>query len=260
MGSEDAKILWSSPLLMVFGFVVTCSVIPFIKKAALKYGFISVPEGRRYHENPTPLLGGVAVYIPFVIVFLCYACLRGLAVITWQHPDALRMISLFLGASWILLLGSLDDKANLGWFPKLLGQLFGAAILVVGGHTIAVATIPLIGPVDFGWLGPPLLVLGVIIVTNAVNLVDGLDGLAGGICFFAALTSATIALFKADIFTATVSFTIAGALLGFLVFNFPPASIFLGDGGSMMIGFLLAVSATSSVPLCNPDNDSVPAL
>ena len=107
------------------------------------------------------------------------------------------------------------------------------------------ATLPFIGPVEFGWYGIPLFVLAVIAITNAINLIDGMDGLAGGICFFAALTSAVIGLAKGDFFTATIGFTIVGSLLGFLMFNLPPASIFMGDGGSMMMGFLLGTLATS---------------
>ena len=88
-----------------------------------------------------------------------------------------------------------------------------------------------------------------IAITNAVNLVDGMDGLAGGICFFAALTSAVIGIAKGDLFIATMAFTVAGSLLGFLMFNLPPASIFMGDGGAMMMGFLLGTLATSSAAI-----------
>jgi UDP-GlcNAc:undecaprenyl-phosphate GlcNAc-1-phosphate transferase len=157
------------------------------------------------------------------------------------------MVSLFLGTSWILVLGTVDDRLTLNWKQKLAGQFLGGLILILGGHTIKTATIPWVGLVDFGWYGIPLFLLAVITITNAINLIDGLDGLAGGICFFAALTSAVIALAKRDFFTATLSFTLSGSLLGFLRFNFPPASIFLGDGGSMMLGFLLGTLSISSM-------------
>lgn len=233
-------------LLILFGFAVTSLTIPLVKAAAFKYGLVSSPGGRRAHLKPTPLLGGLAIYLPFAVVFLSFFSLLAAGKFTLDKPDKLNMLSLFLGTSWILILGTIDDKIPMGWRKKLLGQLLGGIILVLGGHTIATATIPLLGPVTFGWYGIIPFVLAVIIVTNAINLIDGLDGLAGGVCFFAALTSGVIALVKGDFFTALIGFTISGSLLGFLMFNFPPASIFLGDGGSMMLGFLLGTLATSS--------------
>lgn len=240
---------WTTSLLALFGFTVTYLTIPLIKSAAFKYGLISSPGGRRNHLSSTALSGGVAIYLPFLLVFSSFFGLLVMGKISINQPDRLKMLSLFLGTTWILILGTIDDKLNLGWRKKLLGQILGGLVLVLGGHTIARATIPFIGLVDFGWSGIPLFVLAVIVVTNAINLIDGLDGLAGGICFFAALTSSIIALAKGDFFTASMGFTISGSLLGFLMFNFPPASIFLGDGGSMMLGFLLGTLATSSVAI-----------
>jgi UDP-GlcNAc:undecaprenyl-phosphate GlcNAc-1-phosphate transferase len=116
---------------------------------------------------------------------------------------------------------------------------------VVGGHGLNIASIPFVGPVEFGWFGIPLFALAIVVITNAVNLLDGLDGLAGGVCFFAALTSGIIGVAKGDWFVASVGLTISGSLLGFLCFNFPPASIYMGDGGSLTLGFLLGTLATS---------------
>ncbi|MBM4327676.1 MAG: undecaprenyl/decaprenyl-phosphate alpha-N-acetylglucosaminyl 1-phosphate transferase [Deltaproteobacteria bacterium] len=238
--------LWLTWLLIPFGFMVAYGAIPHMMAVAARYGFMSAPGGRRSHPRPTPLLGGVAIYAPFAIVFLCFLILRLSGALVFEQPSVAKMVTLFVGATWILILGTLDDREQIGWPKKLIGQFLAALILVLGGHTVAVATVPFAGPVDFGWFGPPLLIMAVILLTNAINLIDGLDGLAGGICFFAALTSGVIAVVKGDAFTATVAFTISGALLGFLVFNFPPASIFMGDGGSMMTGFVLATLATSS--------------
>ncbi|MEW6531950.1 MAG: MraY family glycosyltransferase [Thermodesulfobacteriota bacterium] len=244
-----ADSLWLTWLLIPFGFMVAYGAIPRLIEAATRYGFVSQPGGRRSHPRPTPLLGGVAIYVPFAAVFLCFLVLRLTGVLTFEQPSVAKMVTLFVGATWILILGTMDDREQIGWPKKLIGQFAAAFILVLGGHTIAVATLPFAGPVHFGWFGPPLLIIAVILLTNAINLIDGLDGLAGGICFFAALTSGVIAVAKGDAFTATVAFTISGGLLGFLFFNFPPASIFLGDGGSMMTGFVLATLATSSAAI-----------
>ncbi|MBI4963575.1 MAG: undecaprenyl/decaprenyl-phosphate alpha-N-acetylglucosaminyl 1-phosphate transferase [Desulfomonile tiedjei] len=238
--------------LSAFGFTTTCILIPLLKKAALKNGLVAAPGGRRNHAKATPLLGGLAIYPPFAVVFLSFFALLWSGYLSLQHPTMLKMLSLFAGTTWLLILGTLDDRKDLGWRKKLLGQILGGVILVAGGHNIFSATLPLLGPIEFGWYGIPLLVVLVVVITNAINLIDGMDGLAGGICFFAALTSSVIGLVKGDIFTATIGFTISGSLLGFLMFNFPPASIFLGDGGSMMLGFLLGTLATSHAAAVSP--------
>ncbi len=233
-------------LLVLFGFIVTYAAVPVFRKLALKYDVISAPGGRRSHLQPTPLLGGLAIFLPFGAVFISFFFLVSIGLVVQNQPNKIQMLSLFLGTAWILILGTVDDKVDLGWGVKLAGQFLGAGILVIGGHSINSATLPFIGPVEFGWYGIPLFFFAVIAITNAINLVDGMDGLAGGICFFAALTSAVIGIAKGDLFTATMAFTVAGSLLGFLMFNLPPASIFMGDGGAMMMGFLLGTLATSS--------------
>ncbi|HTY22670.1 MAG TPA: MraY family glycosyltransferase [Desulfomonilaceae bacterium] len=235
--------------LALFGFIVTYATVPLSRKAALKYQVVSMPGGRRTHVQPTPLLGGLAIFVPFALVFCTFFILAVTGWISLDQPKKMQMLSLFLGTTWMLILGTLDDKKDLGWGKKLGGQFLGVGILVLGGHNIATATVPLIGPVEFGWYGIPLFVLAVLAITNAINLIDGMDGLAGGICFFAALTSAVIGVVKGDVFTAVIGFTAAGSLLAFLIFNLPPASIFMGDGGAMMMGFLLGTLATSSAAI-----------
>jgi len=230
----------------LFGFLATLSVMPLVRRLAQRTGIISYPGGRRNHERPTPLLGGLAIYLPFAIVFCLFYIGVTLEKFQGSHPKNLQMLSLFLGSTWILLLGVIDDKHRLGWKKKIIGQLFGVSILVLGGHSVTRASIPFFGPVEFGWLGIPLFGLAILVVTNAINLIDGLDGLAGGICFFAAVTCGIIGFWKGDLFSAVVGFTVSGSLLGFLWFNFPPASIYMGDGGSLSLGFILGTLAASS--------------
>jgi UDP-GlcNAc:undecaprenyl-phosphate/decaprenyl-phosphate GlcNAc-1-phosphate transferase len=232
--------------LFLFGLAGTACVIPWVKRKAVALNIVSAPGGRRMHRTATPLMGGVAIFIPLAVVFIGMLLQEAGAQIPNARPSFSLMLSLFIGTAWMLTLGTLDDATRLGWRRKLLGQVFGASILVVGGHGIETATLPLLGPTNFGAAGPVLFMLIVVAVTNAINLIDGIDGLAGGICFFAALTCGVIAVALGDPFAATIAFTTAGSLVGFLLFNFPPASIFMGDGGSMSTGFLLAALATSS--------------
>lgn len=233
----------------LFGFLSTFLGIPFLQSFAIRYRILSYPGGRRNHDNPTPLLGGIAIYIPFAVVF----CMAYFVMIEGghlsSHLEARYMLSLFLGTTLIHIIGTFDDVSSLGWKKKLAGQLCAVGILLLGGHTVAIATVPFVGPVDFGWSGNFIFILSILAITNGINLIDGLDGLAGGICFFAAVTSAIIGLFKGDIVTALVACTISGSVLGFLRYNFPPASIYMGDGGSLMLGFLLGTLATSSAAI-----------
>jgi UDP-GlcNAc:undecaprenyl-phosphate/decaprenyl-phosphate GlcNAc-1-phosphate transferase len=232
--------------IILSGFLVTFLTIPSFEDVALKRGVVSKPCALRSHPTATPLLGGLAIYSGFASVFLVCFTLVLLGRLDLDGIGKQKMLTLFLGSTWMLILGTLDDILTLGWKKKLAGQFVGAAILVAGGHSVPMLTIPLIGTVDLGWYGIPLFVVAVIAITNAVNLIDGLDGLAGGICFLAAITIGAIALAKGDIPTAAICFGISGGLLGFLMYNFPPASIFMGDGGSMMLGLTLGALTTSS--------------
>ena len=123
-------------MMGLFGFLTTLLIIPFIKKLALRTNIIAYPGGRRNHEKPTPLLGGVAIFLPFAVVFVLFYSIVMMGKLQVGHPEKLQMLSLFLGSTWILILGVIDDKAPLGWKKKLLGQVFGVVILVLGGHTI----------------------------------------------------------------------------------------------------------------------------
>lgn len=230
------------------GFVVTMCAIPLCKRVAERFDIMSYPGGHSSHHKPIPLLGGAAMLLGVLAAYVFFQIILSNQPWGMQHPRFWEMTSLMVGSAWMCVLGTLDDKLHLGWKKKLLGELLGVGIIIAGGHTLSKATIPFIGLVDFGWMGAPLFALMILTITNAVNLIDGIDGLAGGICFFAALVSGIIGMDKevGDIFTATMGFGIAGAILAFLVFNFPPASIFMGDGGSLLLGFLLGTMATSS--------------
>jgi UDP-GlcNAc:undecaprenyl-phosphate GlcNAc-1-phosphate transferase len=234
--------------LIFFGgaFLLTLAVTPLVKKIARHYNVIAVAGGRRLHQGAVPLLGGVAIYTPVLLAFLYFITLWFLGDLNFYKPSIYQISSLFVGSLWMVILGAIDDKFKISWKFKLLGQFLGALVLVIGGHGINSATLPVFGLVHFEWLSAPLFILAVVGITNAINIIDGIDGLAGGICLMAALTSGIIGLARGDIFIATMGFTIAGATLGFLFYNFPPATIFMGDGGSLTLGFLLATLATSS--------------
>lgn len=231
------------------GFLGTLLCIPRIKKLAARLGFMDQPGGRKKHNRPVPLLGGIAIFLPLPIVFFLFQQFMSPVLGPSWHNRISEFLSLFIATAVIVGLGLIDDRTQLGWRKKLGGQILGVLILISGGHCLPSATIPFIGPVNFGWFGYVVFALSVLTVTNAVNLIDGLDGLAGGICFFAATTWGLISLIKGDYSNAVIGLTLSGSLFAFLLYNFPPASIFMGDAGSLGLGFLLGALATSATAL-----------
>jgi UDP-GlcNAc:undecaprenyl-phosphate/decaprenyl-phosphate GlcNAc-1-phosphate transferase len=230
--------------LAAVGFMATFFAIPHLAQVASRYGLVDQPSFRKIHDSPTPLCGGIAIFIPAAgALLLC----TGLSYFHYLRlgPTTTQLATLLIACAWMLLLGIVDDKQQLSWKQKLLGQCTGILLLIMGGHSVRSATVPFFGPVDFGWTGPLVFGLAVLAVTNAINLIDGLDGLAAGICFFASLVYGIVGLYKGDVFACAMGFVLSGSLLGFLPFNFPPARVFLGDAGSLMLGFLLGTLATS---------------
>ncbi len=229
--------------------MATLTLVPLVKRLAMKNDIMAYPGGRRNHEEPVPLLGGLAIFLPLLIVFVALF-MADVTGSPYSGKDIhLKLTSLMLGTFWILLLGTFDDVIKLNWKEKLGGQFIGVIILIWGGHTIGSTTLPILGMVEFGFFGYLILGVVVITITNAINLIDGIDGLAGGVCLFAAITSGIIAFFKEDLTTAILVFTLVGSLLGYLRYNFHPASIYMGDGGSLTLGFFLSVLATSNMAI-----------
>jgi UDP-GlcNAc:undecaprenyl-phosphate/decaprenyl-phosphate GlcNAc-1-phosphate transferase len=234
-------------ILTCVGFISTYCLVPVAKRLAPNYGLVSYPGVRKIHTEIIPVVGGIAIFAPQVMLFTLFICLSISGLLSIDQVEAAKFVSLFLGSLWILLLGIIDDRKNLGWKKKLLGQIVAIGILLLGGNSIAIVDVPLYGLVDFGPFGYPLLGLVVLIVTNAVNLIDGMDGLAGGVCLFAAITCGIFAFYRNDLLIASIAFTISGSLVAFLRYNFPPATIFMGDSGSLSLGFLLSALATSNI-------------
>jgi len=229
MRSLDA---WDAVLAFVFAGAVAWSLVPAAEAIARRIGAMDVPTERSLHEEPTPKLGGLAI--------LAAVLLAGS--IWLPENDATR--SILAGAAVITLLGVIDDVRELPALPKLLGQIGAALIPVVWGDVRAdVTTLPFIGGFDLGWASYPVTVIGIVAVINIINFIDGVDGLASGVCAISAATFAVIAIsldrYEAGILAALT----AGASIGFLRHGFPPASSFMGDTGSNLLGYLLAIIA-----------------
>lgn len=203
---------------------------PLVKELALRIGAVDVPNARKVHRGVMPRLGGLAIYLSFVVGFLLFV------------PKTPIAWGIFLGGSVIALVGALDDRYQLSPKAKLLGQLVAAFVVVAFGLRVTFINLPFDDGFSIGWLlSIPVTILWIVAVTNAVNLIDGLDGLAAGVSAIATATLLVVSLLMGNTFVALLCAVLLGATMGFLVFNFHPAKIFMGDTGALFLGFQLAV-------------------
>ncbi|MGI6092387.1 MAG: undecaprenyl/decaprenyl-phosphate alpha-N-acetylglucosaminyl 1-phosphate transferase [Veillonellaceae bacterium] len=209
---------------------------PQVINLATKAGALDAPDARKVHTKPIPRMGGLAIYAGFV-----------LAVLASMHVNR-EIMGLLAGGTFILIIGIIDDIMQLSAKVKLLGQIAAAAVLVLFDIRIEWLTNPFGEMIYVEYLAIPLTILWVVGLTNTVNLIDGLDGLAAGVSTIASITILLVALQQNFWSVAILSAALAGSALGFLQHNFNPAKIFMGDTGSMFLGYMLAaVSVTGAV-------------
>lgn len=224
-----------APVIMALALalLVSFAMTPFVKKLAFKIGAVDVPkDARRMHDHPIPRLGGLAIYIGCIVSLLLFA-----------EIDR-ELQGILLGSLIIVAVGVVDDAHPLGAGIKFILQIVAALVAVWHGvliQTIA-SPIPFLGGPywDFGIWAIPITVIWIVAVTNSVNLIDGLDGLADGVSTIAAATMLVISLLMGDMKIALICAALVGACLGFIPYNRNPAQIFMGDTGSTFLGFMLA--------------------
>jgi UDP-GlcNAc:undecaprenyl-phosphate/decaprenyl-phosphate GlcNAc-1-phosphate transferase len=220
---------------LVVGAVLTL----IVRNRAHAYGwFDQAKSSRKIHARPVPRLGGVAIVGGFFAP-LCALMLVDSGVGTAFYMQDQLALGLFAGGITVAFLGLYDDFRGAGARLKFTVQFGVAAALYILGFRVEVISTPF-GPIGLGWLAVPFTLLWIVGVVNAMNLIDGLDGLAGGVAFFAVLPNFILAFARGDVVLCLVMAALGGAVLGFLIFNFNPASIFMGDTGSMFLGFILA--------------------
>jgi UDP-GlcNAc:undecaprenyl-phosphate GlcNAc-1-phosphate transferase len=230
---DELDALWAFLVAAVVAFAVT----PPVARLATRMGVVHLPRERDLHERPVPGLGGVAILAAVLVAAVFFM------------PAGQETPGIIGGAIAITLVGAIDDAIPGGLHPalKLVGQLAAAAIPVFSEVRVENMTLPFIEPIDLGNWGYPLTLLGIVAVVNVVNFTDGADGLAAGVCTIAAATFAIIALSLDRIDAGILAALTAGAAIGFLWHNFHPASIFMGDAGSNLLGLLLACVAIQGV-------------
>lgn len=225
---------------LVTAFLVALITTPIVKSLAQKWGAVDVPkDNRRMHDHPIPRMGGLAIFLGFLFSVIVF--------IRFIQPDGMTrpLQGMLLGAVIIVILGIFDDIYALPAMPKLLVQIAAAGIAVWSGNVIEVISNPNIfssNPYwELGWLSVPFTVIWIVAVTNAVNLIDGLDGLACGVSTISSMTMLVIALAVAEPNVAVLMACLAGGCIGFLPYNMNPAKIFMGDTGSTFLGYVLGV-------------------
>ncbi len=226
--------------------LLTIVITPVVIKLAKIIGAMDLPNERKVHTEPTPRLGGVAIYLSFFLSLVsCYYIFPSIHPFTRMTSQTIIMLGASL--SLVLFLGIWDDLKQLTPGRKLIVQIIAAAIVYFAGFRISSITSPMdLNLLNLGIFDFPATIIWIVLITNAFNLIDGLDGLASGVAFIVALTISTVSFLKGDIESATLSLMLAGATLGFLRYNFNKAKIFLGDSGSLFIGFSLAILSMQS--------------
>lgn len=222
--------------LAVCAFALSVLLTPLIREIAIRRGCLDRPDSnRKRHQAPIPRLGGVAIVLACAGSFGIFS-LIDLHGSPTMLPTSALVWKLLPAAMLVFIIGLLDDLAGLTPWQKLLGEVFAAGLACAGGIQIQ----SLAGSPISAFLGVPLTILWLVGCTNAFNLIDGLDGLASGLGLLATLTILAAGFLHNDFGLVMATAPLAGALLGFLLFNFNPASIFLGDCGSLWLGFMLA--------------------
>ena len=229
--------------IVIFVFLtaltLTAFSTPLVRRFSIWIGFVDVPESRKMHKEPMPLMGGVAIFGGAILTLLALFSILPNSL----NLSAPQVIGIILASGVVALVGLVDDRRHLPATVKLAGQMVGFLILVYFGIQVRLQ-IPF-------WLNLSITFLWLAGISNAINFLDNMDGLSAGISGVAASFILLLAIFNEQYLVASVAAAILGACLGFLRYNFHPAKIFMGDAGSLFLGFLLAVLG---LQLRFPDN------
>ncbi len=211
-------------VMVVFSVSVLLALAatPLARRAAHKVDLVDRPSARKMHVHPTPLMGGVAIYIAVLLAFF----------LAGRKYNLHQFVSILVGASLVSFMGLWDDKFGVSPLVKLVVQLFAAALLIVSGVSVRIVRVKAL---DYF-----ITAFWIVGVTNSINLLDNMDGLAGGISAVAASFFTLIAAMNGQYLVGALSAAVLGACIGFLVYNYNPASVFMGDSGSLFLGFMLA--------------------
>jgi UDP-GlcNAc:undecaprenyl-phosphate GlcNAc-1-phosphate transferase len=226
-------------ILFLIASVFSLLLTPLLRSFAIKVRAIDIPGGRKIHDQPTPRLGGLSIFISFNLILLLSS-----RFVFFHFPlnflQEIKFRWLLVASAIVLGLGALDDFRRMPPSAKFSFQIIAGLIVALTSYRIDVISLPF-ADLHLGTWSIPVTVFWVVAITNAINLLDGLDGLAAGTSFIVCLAMFGISLINQNIGIALLSVILAGSILGFLKYNFHPASIFLGDSGAYFLGFILSV-------------------
>ena len=228
----------------IAAFIFSVAVVPLVRKMCLKEGYYDLPGERKIHKKPIPRLGGIAIWLGTIFSLIFVVLLQQ------EYPFGNSISAILVGGTIMFILGMVDDTYGLSAKFKFFVQIGAALVAFLLGVQINYASLPFLDlHIVFGFLSLPVTILWIVGLSNAFNFIDGVDGLAGTMGVIGAVTLGIIALFAQPPQTTCtlLSFILAGAIMGFLVFNYNPARIFMGDSGSLFIGFLLATLSVVGV-------------
>ncbi len=249
----EAKSLLLAFTATTLAFILNLYLIPFlIQLSKKKNWFDDSTDERKIHTGQISRLGGIGIVLSLIVsggvTSLGTAKLLNSS-INFSLEYSLNNLIIFAGFFLIFIIGILDDFANLRARIKLYGQIIASLLVILGGVGIRYITIPFTDiALNLGWFGPVLTIIWLIGITNAVNLIDGMDGLSAGIVGMATFIYAIVFLLNGQNILSIICFTLLGSVFGYLFYNFPPARIFMGDSGSLTLGFLLALLPLMAEP------------
>ena len=221
--------------IVIFAFLtmlISLIITPIFIRLVKKFNVTDKPNHRKVHKDPIPTLGGLAIFASFMI---------GLLIL---QPESHYHVAIISGGCIILVLGFMDDMYNLSPKIKFITQIVAASLVVFwGGLQVEFINLPFGGQVEFGILSSIVTLFWIVGVTNAINLIDGLDGLAAGVSSIALCTISGMAIIMGDVYVATMALILFFSTVGFLRYNFFPAKIFMGDTGALFLGYMISVLA-----------------
>jgi UDP-GlcNAc:undecaprenyl-phosphate GlcNAc-1-phosphate transferase len=220
-------------LIFASALVIVIGIMPVVKRTAIRFGFIDEPSTRKVHTRTVPRLGGAAIYLGCIAALLLFGDLFYVS----------QLVSILIGATFVSFLGMWDDRHGLRPWLKLIGQVVATGILVISGIQVSFFPSQVLNLIaTFLWM---------VGITNALNLLDNMDGLSGGVATVACVFFFLLAVMSGQYLVSSLAAALLGACLGFLYYNLNPASVFMGDTGSLFIGFILAALG---IKLRFPDN------
>lgn len=212
-------------------FLASLGLTPIVRKLAIRIGATDEPNERKVHKTKMPRMGGLAIYLSFMLGMLIL------------RPDSSYTLPILIGSVIIIITGILDDMYSLSAKVKIVAHLLAAIVIVASGINVSFINLPFNGVLYLGWFSIPLTLLWIMGITNAINLIDGLDGLAAGVSSIVLLTIAGLSITEGNVFVFMMSAVLLGSTLGFLPYNFHPAKIFMGDTGAYFLGYIISILA-----------------